>query len=339
MPSPTPAFSPSTSPPGHRDTRDLLRAELERRWPGDGATLDRLARHALLPAGKLLRPLLLLESARAVGGSAEPLLPAALGVEYLHVGSLVHDDVIDGDALRRGRPTVAAGHGSAQAVVAGDALILGAFAVLAECGELGLPAAPLLETVRVLARAGLDLCHGQLAEAELCGDIDCGTDRYLRMCALKTGALFRGACRAGAVLGGGSPAQQAALGRYAEHLGLAFQLHDDLLPYVADAAVTGKPALSDLANRRPTFPLLSGYRLAGPDGREVLRRALEGAVPAREAFGPVAAVLAETGALEAAAGRALLEARRAKDALVSLPGADPAGVLAGAADLAVERLR
>ncbi|MEU1665380.1 polyprenyl synthetase family protein [Streptomyces sparsogenes] len=319
-------------------TIEHLLRELDRSWPPGAERLQEISRYALIPAGKLLRPLLLVESAQAVGGGGPELVQAALSVEYLHVGSLIHDDVIDGDAVRRGRPSVAARYGVTDAIVAGDALMLGMFAALTDAVE-GLPPHRALAAVRVFARAGVDLCRGQALEGELRGDPGCGLDRYLTMTALKTGALFRAACLGGAILGGGSPAQQRAITGYAEHLGLAFQMHDDLLPYTSDPRSTGKSALSDLAAGRPTFPLLLGYAMAPAAGRRELEAALDGTLPPDEALPLVHGLLETTGALDAAREQAAAHAARAKERLAELPAARGAAVLAAVADLSVDRNR
>ncbi|WP_262698204.1 MULTISPECIES: polyprenyl synthetase family protein [Streptomyces] len=336
-------------------TMELLLRELDRRWPRGAERLHQISRYALLPAGKLLRPLLLMESAEAVGGGGPAVVPAALSVEYLHVGSLVHDDVIDGDTMRRGRPSVAARYGTTDAIVTGDALMLGMFGVLTDgaedAGPLGeapgpltedaggLPPGRVLGAVRVFARAGVDLCRGQAMEGELRGDLGCGLDRYLTMSALKTGALFRAACRGGAILGGGSPAQRQALTAYAEHLGLAFQMHDDLLPYTSDTRTTGKSALSDIAAARPTFPVLLCHAMADAPARARLEAALGGALPAADALRTVHELLETTGALTAARDRATAEADRAKSCLEPLPRSRATAVLAAVADLSVSRDR
>ncbi|GAA1692258.1 polyprenyl synthetase family protein [Streptomyces yatensis] len=322
-------------------TMELLLRELDRRWPTEAERLHQISRYALLPAGKLLRPLLLMESAEAVGGGGPGVVPAALSVEYLHVGSLVHDDVIDGDAMRRGRPSVVARYGTADAIVTGDALMLGMFGVLTDGAEEtgGLPPGRVLGAVRVFARAGVDLCRGQAMEGELRGDLGCGLDRYLTMSSLKTGALFRAACRGGAILAGGTPAQQHALTAYAEHLGLAFQMHDDLLPYTSDPRTTGKSALSDIAAARPTFPVLLCHAMAGATGRARLEAALGGALPAADALRTVRELLETTGALDAARDQATAQADRATSCLAELPRSRATAVLAAVADLSVSRDR
>ncbi|MBV9846691.1 MAG: polyprenyl synthetase family protein [Kutzneria sp.] len=317
----------------------MLRADLERRWSSASGRVHEISRYALLPAGKLLRPLLLLESARAVGGASPAVVSAALGVEYLHVGSLVHDDVIDNDELRRGRPSVLARNGVADAIVTGDALLLTMFVALTECVDHGVPAAAVLEAVRVLAEAGVDLCRGQAMESDMVGNLDCGLDRYLTMIGLKTGALFRGACHSGALLGGGSPAQVQLMARFGEHLGLAFQIHDDLLSYIADSEVLGKPTASDVTNRRPTYPVLIAYQVAGPADRARLELALSGQLSETDAYGLMKELLDTTGALALTRERAAHEVRLATGCLADLPGEDGVAVLAAIAESSINRER
>ncbi|GAB2661915.1 polyprenyl synthetase family protein [Saccharopolyspora gloriosae] len=313
-----------------------LRAELERRWSAGTDHIGDIARYALLAPGKMLRPLMLVATAESVGGDRAAVLPAALSVEYLHVASLVHDDIIDGDELRRGRPSVPAKFGVADAIVTGDALILGLFDTLAECG---LPAEAVLGAVRAVAAAGVDLCRGQALEAELLRDPACPPERYRRMAALKTGALFRAACRSGAILGGGTAEQVEAATRFAERVGAAFQMRDDLLPYLADSSVTGKSADSDAGNMRPTFPVIVGHRMAGPQDRAVLVDALSGTRSPAESFALLREVLERLGAVEHAAEQAEDEIRRAHAELDALPVAEGTRLLAAVADLAIHRDR
>jgi len=314
-----------------------VRRALEQR-PATGDRLDEIARYALLSPGKLLRPLLLVASAEAVGGAREDVLPAALAVEYLHVASLVHDDIIDGDDLRRGRASVHARYGVADAIVTGDALILGLFGAVADCAA---PDSAVVAAVRVLAQAGEDLCRGQVQEALLVppgpGVAGSGLDAYLEMASLKTGALFRGACRAGALLGGGSPAQADVVTAFAEHAGLAFQMYDDLLPFLADPAVTGKPGTSDAANLRPTYPVLLAHREGSAADRRGVERALSGELRPEAAHDALREAVVSSGALDLAVAGAREEAVRAKADLGALPVADAAGLLATIADLAVNR--
>lgn len=380
------ALPPQPGPGSMEPTLRLLRGELERRAArgaaGDGpADVDGMARSAMLPPGKLLRPLLFTESAAAVGMRREDALGPALGIESLHVGSLVHDDVIDGDELRRGRPTVVARHGMPDAIVTGDALLIGAFRALAACPVCGppdgaeyagyagstdhagsadsadytasadyaecagcaggepIPAHRRLAVVRTLADAGVDLCRGQALEDALRGAPGAGLERYLTMVSLKTGALFRAACLGGGRLAGARPEALAALHRYAEHLGRAFQMTDDLLPHLSDTETSGKSVLSDIANGRPTFPLLLCWREAGEHERGLLAAALDGTVSAEAALEDVRDLLHRTGALESARAEAAAEGARARAALLDLPDGEARTVLAAVADLSVDRDR
>jgi geranylgeranyl diphosphate synthase type I len=269
----------------------------------------------------------------------EDTLTAALGVESLHVGSLVHDDIIDGDILRRGRPTIVARHGLPQALVTGDALIIDAFRAVTESARQSVPDDRRLAVLRTLADAGVDLCRGQVMEDELRMDPACGLDRYLTMISLKTGALFRAACLGGAQFAGASPTEQEALTRYAEHLGRAFQMTDDLLPHISDTLASGKSVLSDIANGRPTYPVLVCWRQADGAERRMLRAALDGTVPVEKALEDLRALLRATGALERAHTEILAEGDSAKAALLELPASEAQDALAFVIDLAIDRVK
>ncbi|MEU9191886.1 polyprenyl synthetase family protein [Streptomyces hundungensis] len=214
--------------------RDVVLRELERRWPAGATGVEEVCRDALLPPGKLFRPCLLLASAQAVGGDPMKALPAAIAAEYGHVASLIHDDIIDADTVRRGRPAAHRKYGADEALIAGDLLFFSVFEGLAECRDRGIPADRVVDAVGAIARAGTDLGRGQSLEARLTGSRVFEVGQYLEMVRLKTAALFRAACEIGGILGGGGPSALAALVSYANHLGVAFQVHDDLLPYTSD---------------------------------------------------------------------------------------------------------
>lgn len=317
-----------------------IRLALTTRWPATGERLDEVSRYALLSPGKLLRPLMLAASAEAVGGDRDAVMPAALAVEYLHAASLVHDDIIDGDDTRRGRASVHARYSVSDAIVTGDALIIKLFGALTECA---VPEANILSAVRILARAGEDLCRGQLQEALLVPPAHdtpgSGLAAYLQMAALKTGALFRGSCQAGAVLGGGSPGEIGVVTEFAEHAGLAFQMYDDLLPFLGDPAVTGKPDTSDVANLRPTFPVLLAHREGGAAERWRIEQVLAGGLRPDAALAALREVVVATGALDLALAQAREEVRLAKSGLGVLPVAEAAGLLGAVAELAARRDR
>ncbi|RAJ67112.1 geranylgeranyl diphosphate synthase type I [Streptomyces sp. Amel2xB2] len=217
----------------HGGTRETARVYLEDWLDVRGRDpLTGMHRWALLPPGKLLRPVLLLESAAAVGGSLDQVGPVATGFELMHAGSLIHDDIIDGDEVRRGRAATHCRYGVDRAVVGADALFFAVFETLGECRRRGVADRLITDATAVIAEAGLDITRGATLELDLSGALHDDTDGYLEMARLKTAALLRAACRTGAVLAGGTGEQADGLTEFGEALGIAFQIQDDLLPYV-----------------------------------------------------------------------------------------------------------
>lgn len=240
--------------------------------------------------GKRIRPLLVF---LASPPDAEPPLAAGVAVELVHLATLVHDDVMDGAHLRRGRPSAWSAFGPRVARATGDYLFARAFAVLAETGD---PAA-----ISTLAGAALALARGEALQRRHLRDPDTPVAEYLERCALKTGALFEAAC----LLGGGG----ASTGRFGTALGVAFQIVDDILDCAGETLETGKVAGTDLREGTPTLPLLLAAR-----EDEVVRHALAG--------GPLDGALvrvAGTGALERSREMALDYARTASAQLDGHP--------------------
>lgn len=318
-------------------TTSLVGGALEQRWIGRPGLLASICHYALVPTGKLFRPSLLLEAALAVGGSAVSVLPAAVGAECGHVASLIHDDIIDGDNLRRGRASVPYKYGMPDAIVAGDALIFRLFASLAECRTAGVPDSYVVSALDAVARAGIDLCRGQALESELCGNERSTIAAYVLMARLKTGALFRSACECGAILGGGCPQWVSRLASYGEHLGLAFQIRDDLLPYTSDSLTTGKCATSDIQNRRWTLPVILAYQDAGPLERQAICAALSGSRDPAQAFALLNQALSATGAVRKAAEIARGYAKISLSALAALPASPSRSRLERFAEMVIER--
>ena len=217
-------------------------------------------RHAALEGGKRMRPLLVYATGTAFGATDAVLDAPAVAVELVHADSLAHDDLpsMDDDALRRGKPTVHVAFGEATAILAGDALQSLAFEVLADAG---VPDAARVAMLRELAAAagGRGMCGGQALDIDAtgrAGAID--IDALQRLHALKTGALLRAAVRLGALAAGADAETRARLDTFAEALGLAFQVRDDLLDIEGDSATLGKTAGKDQAQDKATFPALLG---------------------------------------------------------------------------------
>jgi geranylgeranyl diphosphate synthase type I len=226
-------------------------------WDEDG-------RPAQAGGGKAIRPTLVLLTAEAVGGVPAAVVPAAVAVELAHNFSLLHDDVMDGDATRRHRPTAWTVFGVGAAVLDGDALLALALDVLGASGH-----AAAHEGMRMLTAAVLKMIHGQSEDVAFETRADVDLVECVGMAEKKTGALLGCACALGASFGGGSREQVEHLRGFGEELGLAFQLVDDLLGIWGDPAVTGKPAYSDLHNRKKSLPVVAALTSPTPVGREL----------------------------------------------------------------------
>lgn len=310
--------------PAHAALVSRISRGLEARWPGDTPeTLDAMCRHALVPAGKLFRPLLLLECAIAAGGNVEAALPAALGAESGHVGSLVHDDIIDDDDLRRGRPSVQHRYGVGPAIVAGDALIFDLFANVAACAAAGAAATRVVQAIEVIAGVGIDLCRGQSLEHHLTTTRSFDLELYLNVARLKTASYFRCVCQVGALLGNADTATVSTLGEFGELVGCAFQYRDDLLGYTSTSATTGKPAGSDIKNGRITLPVVLAHHLSTATVRAEISQLLFDDAQAPVGIDRITHLVARSGALEQAMIMADDAVDRARTVLHTLP-ASPA---------------
>ncbi len=279
-----------------------LEQRLEDLATGHGVALSRHAGDTIAAGGKRLRPLLVFLAAGAPPRETEGLLGAAVAVELLHSATLVHDDVLDGSPLRRGRPTVVAAGGRLAATATGDLLFSRAFAELVRSRSA--------DSVRSLSVASSELAAGELMQrADSWQVVSC--ERYLERCRLKTGVLFRAACELGALQGGG---ETVTLGAFGERIGVAFQLLDDVLDVTGPPERTGKPQGADLLDGTVTLPMIVARErdpeLSSLDLRRIVSTSQAAAVCAR---------IADTGALEVARAQALDLIAGAKDLLAGLP--------------------
>jgi geranylgeranyl pyrophosphate synthase len=283
----------------------------------------------LAAGGKRLRPLLVFCSAPqdGRGRSGEEaqagLVAAATAVELVHMATLVHDDLIDGAAIRRGRPTVAAARGPAAAITTGDFLFARAFAELTTTRSAA--------AVRTLAAAALELSRGEMEQGRAAFRLDLTEADYLARCRRKTAALFAAACRLGAMLGGASAEAQDRLAAFGENVGMAFQIFDDILDLAGAPAATGKRRGTDLCDGTITLPVILAMRME-PSLREAVAAARPG--PALDAL---CDRLARHPGLAAARARALRFVQEARASIAGpLDGADTAA-LARIADGVVDR--
>jgi geranylgeranyl diphosphate synthase type II len=279
------------------DVETALEASLppETAWP---VTIHRAVRYSLFAGGKRIRPALVIAAGEAVGGAREELLPFACAVEMIHTYSLIHDDLpaMDDDDLRRGKPTSHKVFGEAIAILAGDALLTRAFHLLADAGE-GVDESRLRRRMRATALLGeacgtTGLIGGQVMDLEFEGrEIEGASLECLHRA--KTGALLSACVRGGAILGGATAPEEAALARYASAIGLAFQIVDDVLDATEGKERLGKTAGKDAAAGKATYVSVHGIEraraMAAALGREAER--------ALEPLGPRGAVLGEVARL------------------------------------------
>ncbi len=285
-----------------------------------GAVLGHHAGATISAGGKRLRPLLVCLASGVPVAENDGVVRSAVAVELVHAATLVHDDVLDGAASRRGRPTVVAAAGRLMATATGDLLFSRAFAELAAGGSV--------QAVRILSTASSGLAAGELMQRADAWDTSVPVSRYLERCRLKTGVLFRGACELGALHGGG---HVDGLGRFGESIGIAFQLLDDILDVTGPPERTGKPRGADLLDGTVTLPLIGALE------RDATLRELDlRTVRTPPAAAAVCERIAATGALELARERALELVAAAKAALPALPD-DQRAALELVADGVVER--
>ncbi|MEJ5348679.1 MAG: polyprenyl synthetase family protein [Desulfosoma sp.] len=271
------------------EKRKAVDEALERFFPpssGLEKTVVEAARYSLFAGGKRLRPILCLAAAEVVDGSQDAVMPAACALEMVHTYSLIHDDLpaMDNDDFRRGRPTNHRVYGEAVAILAGDLLLTEAFGLLAApVGSQAalVPAGKRLEAVAILARASgaQGMIAGQIIDLESeTREVDLPTVEYMHI--RKTGALISASLEIGAVFSNASQEALHALTRYGRHLGLAFQITDDLLDVEGDPQVMGKSTGSDAAKNKKTYPALLGLGRT----KEIAREHVEEAVKALDGF-------------------------------------------------------
>jgi geranylgeranyl pyrophosphate synthase len=316
-----------------RERMERIERHLERVTAQAGTPLATHANATVVAGGKRLRPLLVVLATESAGGppasedGEQRLVRAAAAVELVHSATLVHDDLIDGARLRRGRPTVAATAGRNVAVATGDLLFSRAFAELARNDD----SAQLL----ALSGASSALAEGELLQREDAYEVRVSMERYLKRCELKTAALFEAACRLGALTARhGSSALADELGAFARRIGLAFQMLDDVLDVSGPVERTGKARGTDLLDGTVTLPFILA-RERDPELLKLELRALAGPRQAEELCERIAA----TGALERAREQALACVAQAKAALPSLLPDGGADLLELVADAVVERYR
>ena len=302
-------------------------AVIRKRLHSDVALVRQVAEYIINAGGKRLRPALVLLCAGALGYKGSRHHELAAIIEFIHTATLLHDDVVDESDLRRGHETANALFGNAASVLVGDFLYSRSFQMMVELGDMRI--------MRVLSDATNIIAEGEVLQLMNCHDADVDELRYLQVIRYKTAKLFEAASQLGAIIGGANPETERSLADYGTHLGTAFQLIDDVLDYSGTEAETGKHLGDDLAEGKPTLPLIYVMQNGTPAQAECVRKAIEHG--GREDFPGVLAAIHATGALEHTQKQASKEAERAAAALESLPASTHKDSLLELSAFAVDR--
>ncbi len=293
------------------------------------ALIPELAGHLIAGGGKRLRPMLTLACARLLeyGGQRHHRLAAS--VEFIHTATLLHDDVVDGSDLRRGKSTANTIWGNPASVLVGDFLFSRSFELMVEDGSL--------RVLRILSGASAVIAEGEVAQLTAQRNVDTSEDRYLEIITAKTAVLFAAACQIAAVVAERPPAVEAALEAYGRNLGIAFQLVDDAIDYVSDAATMGKEAGDDFRDGKVTLPVILAFARGNDAERKFWRDAMLGHAAGDDELAHARQLLTSSGAVADTLARAQHYGARAADALAGFP-ANPAKVaLLEAVEFAIAR--
>jgi octaprenyl-diphosphate synthase len=302
-------------------------ATIRRELASDVVLVNSVAEYIIGAGGKRLRPLLVVLAARAAGYRGAGHAPAAALVEFIHTATLLHDDVVDESRQRRGRDTANEVFGNTASVLVGDFLYSRAFQMMVRLDRMAIMA--------ILADATNTIAEGEVLQLMNLGDPDTTEERYFEVVYRKTARLFEAGAEVAAVLAETDAATRTALATYGKHLGNAFQLVDDVLDYRSDASERGKNLGDDLAEGKPTLPLIHALRHGTPEQQALIRAAIAG--EGLEHLAEITIAIESTGGLSYTARLAEDEARKALAALEGLPGSPFKEALVGLARFAVIR--
>jgi octaprenyl-diphosphate synthase len=326
-----PAGAPSLEPMLGLVAADMnaVNAVILDRMQSEIPLIPELAGHLIAGGGKRMRPMLTLASAKLLGypGTRHHRLAAA--VEFIHTATLLHDDVVDGSDLRRGKRTANIIWGNAASVLVGDFLFSKSFELMVEDGSL--------KVLRILSHASAIIAEGEVDQLTAQRRIETDEDQYLDIISAKTAALFAAACRVSPVVAEASEDAELALETYGRNLGIAFQLSDDVIDYASDSATMGKGVGDDFRDGKMTLPVILAYARGSEADRAFWRSAIGGERVSDDDLARAISLLTATEALADTIERARLYARRAVDALAVFPAGKAKAALTEAAEFAVAR--
>jgi octaprenyl-diphosphate synthase len=288
-----------------------------------------LAGHLIAGGGKRMRPMLTLASAALVGYGGSRHYTLAAAVEFIHTATLLHDDVVDGSDMRRGKQTANIVYGNPATVLVGDFLFSRSFELMVEDGSI--------KVLRILSNAAAVITEGEVDQLVAQRQIETTEERYLSIINGKTAALFAAACRIAAVVAERPEAEEAALDAYGRNLGIAFQLADDAIDYDSDAAEMGKAAGDDFREGKMTLPVILAYARGSEDERQFWRQAIAGDRNSDADLAHAISLIRQHDAVQATRERARHYANRAIDAIAAFSVGAAKAAMVEAAEFAVAR--
>lgn len=283
--------------------------EIQQRLASDVVLINQLGGYIINSGGKRLRPLLVLLASRTCDYDGPHLPKMAAIIEFIHTATLLHDDVVDASQMRRGNATANAVWGNEASVLVGDFLYSRSFEMMVELNDMRI--------MDILASTTNTIAEGEVMQLMNCNDPETSEQQYMAVIYNKTAKLFEAATQLGAIVSNKGPATEKNMADYGKFLGTAFQLVDDMLDYTGSDDTLGKNTGDDLAEGKPTLPLIHAMKVGNQDQRQLIRGAIKNG--GRELIGPVMDVIESTGSLEYTARQAEVQAELARDALSPVP--------------------
>jgi octaprenyl-diphosphate synthase len=310
-------------------TADLQAVDqvIRARLASDVVLVNQVSEYIIQSGGKRIRPLVTVLAGRACGASGDALANAAAIVEFVHTATLLHDDVVDESSLRRGHETANAVWGNQASVLVGDFLYSRAFEMMVDLNQM--------RVMEVMANATNKIAEGEVLQLMNANDPETTEERYLEVIYRKTAKLFEAGTQIAAIVANASDEQEQALQAYGRHLGNAFQLVDDVLDYRANQDELGKNLGDDLAEGKPTLPLIHALKHGDAHQQQLIRHAIEHG--GLDSLNEITAAIESTGGLEYTARRARQEADLAIQSLTALPDSEYVNALKELAEFAVSR--
>ncbi|WP_284452276.1 octaprenyl diphosphate synthase [Methylophaga thalassica] len=300
---------------------------IQQRLQSDVALINQLGFYIINSGGKRLRPAIAILAARACGYEGSQHINLATIIEFIHTATLLHDDVVDNSDMRRGQETANTLWGNEASVLVGDFLYTRSFEMMVEIESMRL--------MQILSHTTNVIAEGEVLQLLNCHDADTTEARYLEVIHHKTAKLFEAAGQLGAVISGSDNATEMAMANYAMHLGSAFQLVDDLLDYSQSSETIGKNIGDDLAEGKPTLPLIYAMQHGNAEQSAIIREAIEQGQ--RDRITDIIEIIQNTGAIDYTASAAEKEVMQAKQALDILAGSPYKQALLSLADFAIQR--